>query len=56
MLLPEAIETIPCVQQKAQWALKWCNTTTASFAKCTIAFAAIEEGLFAPSSGSKNAA
>ena len=45
MHLLRAIETVPCVQQKAQWALKWCNTTTASFAKCTIAFAAVE-GIF----------
>jgi ribonucleotide reductase beta subunit family protein with ferritin-like domain len=30
--LLRAIETVPCVQRKAQWALKWCNTTSASFA------------------------
>jgi ribonucleoside-diphosphate reductase subunit M2 len=41
MHLLRAIETVPCVQQKAQWALKWCDTTTASFAECTIAFAAL---------------
>jgi len=39
------IETVPCIQRKAQWALKWCNNTTASFAERTIAFAAIE-GIF----------
>ena len=47
MHLLRAIETVPCIQRKAQWALKWCNTTTAtaSFAKCTIAFAAVK-GIF----------
>ena len=28
--LIRAIKTVPCVQQKAQWALKWCNATSAS--------------------------
>jgi ribonucleoside-diphosphate reductase subunit M2 len=28
-----------------QWALKWCNTTTASFAECIIAFATVK-GIF----------
>jgi len=39
------IETIPCVQRKAQWALKWCDATSASFAERMIAFAAVE-GIF----------
>jgi ribonucleotide reductase beta subunit family protein with ferritin-like domain len=43
--LLRAIETIPCVQRKAQWALKWCDSATASFAECMIAFAAVE-GIF----------
>jgi len=43
--LLRAIETVPCIQCKAQWALKWCNATSASFAECMIAFAAIE-GIF----------
>ena len=45
MHLLRAIEIVLCVQRNAQWALKWHNTTTASFAKCTIAFAAVE-GIF----------
>ncbi len=49
MHLLRAIETAPCIQRKAQWALKWCDTTTASFAECTIAFAAVE-GIFFPGS------
>jgi ribonucleoside-diphosphate reductase subunit M2 len=45
MHLLQAIETVPCVQQKAQWALRWCNSTTASFAKRMIAFAVVK-GIF----------
>ena len=43
--LIRAIKTVPCVQRKAQWALKWCDTTSASFAERMIAFAAVE-GIF----------
>jgi ribonucleoside-diphosphate reductase subunit M2 len=43
--LLQAIETVPCVQWKAQWALRWCNSTAASFAEHMIAFAAVE-GIF----------
>ena len=45
MHLLRVIETVLCIQRKAQWALKWCDTTTASFAKRTIAFAAVK-GIF----------
>jgi ribonucleoside-diphosphate reductase subunit M2 len=45
MHLLRAIETVPCVQRKAQWALRWCDSTAASFAKRMIAFAAVE-GIF----------
>jgi ribonucleoside-diphosphate reductase beta chain len=38
-----AIETIPCVKKKADWALKWINSD--SFAERLIAFAAVE-GIF----------
>jgi ribonucleoside-diphosphate reductase beta chain len=40
-----AIETIPCVKKKADWALKWLNSDTATFAQRIIAFAAVE-GIF----------
>lgn len=40
-----AIETVPCIQKKANWALKWCNRDRASFAERIIAFAAVE-GIF----------
>ncbi len=38
-------ETIPCIKKKAEWALKWLNDTTASFAAQLVAFAAVE-GIF----------
>ena len=47
--LLRAIETVPCVQRKAQWALKWCDATSACFDKRMIAFAAVE-GIFFSSS------
>ena len=45
MHLLRAIKTVPCVQMKAQWALRWCNSTAASFAERMIAFATVE-GIF----------
>ncbi len=38
-----AIDTVPCVQKKAQWALRWINS--GSFAERLVAFAAVE-GIF----------
>jgi len=43
--LLNAIETVPCVQKKANWALQWCNPDNASFAERCIAFASVE-GIF----------
>eukprot|EP00970_Alexandrium_tamarense_P001987 scaffold270_cov207-Alexandrium_tamarense.AAC.15 len=43
--LLNAIETVPCVQKKANWALRWCDAGNASFAERCIAFAAVE-GIF----------
>jgi ribonucleoside-diphosphate reductase subunit M2 len=43
--LLSAIETVPCVQKKARWALQWCERDYASFAERCIAFAAVE-GIF----------
>lgn len=40
-----AIETMPCIQKKAVWALKWINKERASFSERVIAFAAVE-GIF----------
>jgi len=40
-----AIETIPCVKKKADWALRWTDAKFASFAERVVAFAAVE-GIF----------
>ncbi|XP_030749281.1 ribonucleoside-diphosphate reductase subunit M2 B [Sitophilus oryzae] len=40
-----AIETLPCVRKKADWALKWISSKTSTFAERIIAFAAVE-GIF----------
>jgi len=40
-----AIETIPCVKKKADWAMKWIIDTKSSFAQRLVAFA-IVEGIF----------
>jgi ribonucleoside-diphosphate reductase subunit M2 len=39
-----AIETVPCVKKKADWALKWIESSE-SFAERLVAFAAVE-GIF----------
>jgi len=39
-----AVETIPCVKKKADWALRWINSDS-SFAERLVAFAAVE-GIF----------
>jgi ribonucleotide reductase beta subunit family protein with ferritin-like domain len=43
--LLHAINTVPCIRHKANWALKWCDPTNSSFAERIIAFAAIK-GIF----------
>jgi len=43
--LLRAIETVPCVNKKANWALKWCDPEVASFSERLVAFAAVE-GIF----------
>lgn len=40
-----AIEEIPCVKRKAEWAIKWMSKDKASFAKRVVAFAVVE-GIF----------
>lgn len=40
-----AIENIPCVKKKADWALKWIGSETATFAERLLAFACVE-GIF----------
>jgi ribonucleoside-diphosphate reductase subunit M2 len=41
----DAVETIPCVKKKADWALKWISDRQATFAERLVAFAAVE-GIF----------
>jgi ribonucleoside-diphosphate reductase beta chain len=43
--LLNAIETIPCVEKKAKWALQWIDSVEADFATRLMAFA-IVEGIF----------
>jgi ribonucleotide reductase beta subunit family protein with ferritin-like domain len=40
-----ALDTIPCIQRKAQWAMKWINEKDAPFVNRVIGFAAVE-GIF----------
>lgn len=40
-----AIETLPCVRKKADWALNWISSKNATFGERIIAFAAVE-GIF----------
>jgi ribonucleoside-diphosphate reductase subunit M2 len=41
----DAIDTIPCIKKKADWALKWISDDKSTFAERLIAFAAVE-GIF----------
>lgn len=41
----DAIHTVPCVEKKANWALKWISDPNATFAERLVAFAAVE-GIF----------
>jgi ribonucleoside-diphosphate reductase subunit M2 len=41
----DAIETIPCIKKKADWALRWISDERASFGERLVAFAAVE-GIF----------
>ncbi|KAL1894918.1 Ribonucleotide-diphosphate reductase (RNR), small subunit [Sporothrix stenoceras] len=40
-----AIETIPCIRKKADWALRWITDEKSTFAQRLVAFAAVE-GIF----------
>ena len=40
-----AINNIPCIGKKAQWAIKWINDSESDFAKRCVAFACVE-GIF----------
>ena len=40
-----AVETMPCVKEKADWAMRWINDENSSFSERVVAFAAVE-GIF----------
>ena len=40
-----AIEEIPCIKRKAEWAMKWMNPKKSSFAERVVAFSVVE-GIF----------
>ncbi|CAG9944551.1 unnamed protein product [Clonostachys rosea f. rosea IK726] len=40
-----AIETIPCIRKKAEWAIRWIQDKKSTFAQRLVAFAAVE-GIF----------
>src|SRR6266550_520870 len=48
----DAVDTIPCIKKKADWALRWISDTKSAFAERLIAFSAAEgiffSGSFAP--------
>jgi ribonucleotide reductase beta subunit family protein with ferritin-like domain len=44
-----AIRTIPCIQKKAEWALKWIEDKDASFATRLVAFVLVEGLMFSSS-------
>ncbi|EMD40628.1 hypothetical protein CERSUDRAFT_121331 [Gelatoporia subvermispora B] len=41
----DAIETVPCIKKKADWALRWISDKQSTFAERLVAFAAVE-GIF----------
>jgi ribonucleotide reductase beta subunit family protein with ferritin-like domain len=41
----QSIQTVPCIQRKAEWALSWMNSDEADFPTRLMAFAAVE-GIF----------
>ncbi|GIJ86168.1 ribonucleotide-diphosphate reductase (RNR), small subunit [Aspergillus pseudoviridinutans] len=41
----DAIDTIPCIAKKAQWAMRWISDKESTFAQRLVAFAAVE-GIF----------
>ena len=44
-----AIETLPVVKKKAEWAMKWINDKNASFAQLLVAFSVVEGVFFSGS-------
>jgi len=40
-----AVETVPCIARKAEWALRWISDRKSTFGERLVAFAAVE-GIF----------
>ena len=49
VFLFDAIETIPCIKKKADWALRWISDERSAFAERLVAFAAVEGVFFSGS-------
>ncbi|THH33591.1 hypothetical protein EUX98_g550 [Antrodiella citrinella] len=45
----DAIETVPCIKKKADWALRWISDKESSFGERLVAFAAVEGVFFSGS-------
>lgn len=45
----DAIDTIPCIRTKAEWAMRWISDKNASFGERLVAFAAVEGVFFSGS-------
>lgn len=41
----DAVDTIPCIKKKADWAIRWIEDQDSTFAQRLVAFAAVE-GIF----------
>ncbi|KIM46305.1 hypothetical protein M413DRAFT_441393 [Hebeloma cylindrosporum] len=48
----DAIETVPCIKRKADWAIRWISDQRSTFAERLVAFAAVEGIFFSGSFGS----
>lgn len=44
-----AMETVPCIKRKAEWALRWIKSDSASFVERLVAFAVVEGVFFSGS-------
>lgn len=43
--LPNAVETVPCLKCKADWAMGWTADKKSTFVECLVAFATVK-GIF----------
>ncbi len=50
-----AVETVPCIARKAEWALRWISDHNSTFGERLVAFAAVEGIFFSGECGSGQA-